>query len=826
MPKFKLISFLFAFFIFGSSFTQSTLNGIVTIQNSGGKPAFPAQVKAFGATETTTKSNGNFHLVFGSKSPGDDAAIEVIKDGYEVVNKRDLFTRIPQSGNNNPLSIYMCPEGAWQKNAINFFGINEREITRKHEVKVAKLEKQLARKEIEVNKYEKDLSKLQKQKDKAINQANELAEKFAKANLDVESKRYIKAYKLFAEGKIDSVIIVLDNDKILREVEIAKNTLERATKEFILKADAYIVNLDWDNAEATYKLAIQTSPNHFDANLSFAQFLENQLRYREAITYYEKSKTLGLEQKIDRIQYSALLNDLARFYESFREEEKSRATFEEAIANWELIIKENPEDYFLKLFFSIGLINYGNLLNNDERNIVALNKSIKSYKRAIQLIQEYEANSDTILKSLGNPQIDIANCKNLISLSFKYQAELDSAEFYMKEAISMIDTTAAYRDQDLFTEAIIYMNYGNLLKWGVSLWAREFKHDGNLEDFVSKNNQMGVGLKDGNARSIPFYEKAIVVLEGLYEKNPLKYRFELARLYKNIAAAWEIEDIDKANPYYIKAIELYLELYEYDPNLYMTSMMSVLTNYSFQFFYPALLTSLEYSKLPAGTKPAADEIEQITEILDFCINRIIDINQLIYTLVIKYHPEICNTEKAANLKNQVIKMTPLKDAVANIYEKTESADILLLLVHLYEVMATIECDNTAKILLVKDAISYLEDYKIVSTEESLVKEDIGRLYGNLSWYLILDKQFKDAEKAALSGLEANPNAIWIKTNLAHSYLFQDKEKKAENTYLSLKNIPYVKDRSFTDVLLEDFELLKNEGVYHKGMDGMINKLKE
>lgn len=812
--KFTIL-FLSFFIHFIISFGQAELRGIITIQNSKGKAAYPAQIKAFGATETATNSDGSFKLKFGRKKSGEDVSIEVVKDGYEVVNKRDLFTRLPEKAKDQELHLYMCVVGTWQKNALKYFGINEKVIAKKFEQKIETLEARLNQQEIESDYYKLSVAKLNKQREAALNQANELAEKFSKANLDVESKRYNKAFQLFTKGKIDSVIIVLNEEDILKEVEIAKKTLDRAVKEFLLKAEAHIINFDWKNAEKTFRHAIATKPDDFHANNDFAYFLQDQSKYKEALTFYEKAKDIGLQQNFNKLRYNILLNDLARFYSWYGLIEKSNETFEMAIKSWKNLLKQDntqKRKAVLLIGYSACLENYGGLLIDGGKTNEELDKGIEVLTTALSTHMEFVKLSKQINRNLDKDyeMISVANINNLLSLAWKYKLDVKQSELYIKKAVIIADSIEVNKEDDLFVKSLIYMNYGNLLKWGTRLWedVAVKEAEGEPEQFL-----------DGNARSIPYYEKSINILKPLYEQNPNRYRNDLAKLYKNIALAWEVEDLDKAAPYYIDAIEIYGKLYEYDPEFYLTRYIDLFRNFSNRFYYAVRIPMMKYEEEEVSQESLNEIISYIAE----NIHNTISIQNLLFSEVNRFFPDICESDKASVLDGQIAYLNLYKQPLQDFYAETKNIDLLPIIADINDAIGVFECDNVEKIKLLYEESELLENY-LKMMPNSTKSKRLSSIYGNLSWYLIFEKRYKEAEVAAKNGLKADPKALWINTNLAHAYLFQNKEEKAATVYLYLKGKPYIKNKNFTQVLLEDLKLLKEKGFESSKIEKIIKLL--
>jgi hypothetical protein len=67
------------------------LNGIITLQNSGGKAIEGAIIASNGGDYPTSNEKGLFSLTYPTNSPGDWVNFNVVKEGFEVANILDLL---------------------------------------------------------------------------------------------------------------------------------------------------------------------------------------------------------------------------------------------------------------------------------------------------------------------------------------------------------------------------------------------------------------------------------------------------------------------------------------------------------------------------------------------------------------------------------------------------------------------------------------------------------------------------------------------------------------------------------------------------------------
>ena len=111
---------------------------------------------------------------------------------------------------------------------------------------------------------------------------------------------------------------------------------------------------------------------------------------------------------------------------------------------------------------------------------------------------------------------------------------------------------------------------------------------------------------------------------------------------------------------------------------------------------------------------------------------------------------------------------------------------------------------------------------------------LGHDYNNLSWYLILNRNFAEAELAARKSLEPgvkkpadyDKEIEYAKANLAMSLLLQNKYDEAKKLYGALKDKTYTDGRTYVSIFLDDITELKNAGFIHPGFEKIKSFLVE
>jgi tetratricopeptide (TPR) repeat protein len=93
-------------------------------------------------------------------------------------------------------------------------------------------------------------------------------------------------------------------------------------------------------------------------------------------------------------------------------------------------------------------------------------------------------------------------------------------------------------------------------------------------------------------------------------------------------------------------------------------------------------------------------------------------------------------------------------------------------------------------------------------------------YIDLGTCQLYNRKPREAIAASLKALELTPaNAVLIKTNLAHGYLFDNQFDKAKAIYLENKDakLPYGHE-TFSDEVLDDFKQFREAGITHPDME--------
>jgi len=229
------------------------LTGTVAIQNSQyetGKRQFVkgASIRAIASKATTTDKQGQFVLDFVGLKHGTPIRLSVSHSSLTVVNSREMDHVIV--GRKEPLVVVMADPAKLAEMQMKFYDIATTSIGKSYKARMdslrseqRSLKERLAIVQAEFGAKVKDKNEaivlLTDQRDQALSRAQELANEFATVDLDGASELYIQAYKLFERGEIDSVLMVLNEERLQEEYQKAVKEKTKG-KRMVAEADTVI----------------------------------------------------------------------------------------------------------------------------------------------------------------------------------------------------------------------------------------------------------------------------------------------------------------------------------------------------------------------------------------------------------------------------------------------------------------------------------------------------------------------------------------------------------------------------------------------------------
>jgi hypothetical protein len=103
-------------------------------------------------------------------------------------------------------------------------------------------------------------------------------------------------------------------------------------------------------------------------------------------------------------------------------------------------------------------------------------------------------------------------------------------------------------------------------------------------------------------------------------------------------------------------------------------------------------------------------------------------------------------------------------------------------------------------------------------KDTTFRNDLAESYANKAWSALFLKRFTESEQACYKGLAIDPSKRFFNAIMGHSLLFQENFDAAMRMYLDYtRDARQFKNKSNRDAIIEDLEVLKQEGMSHKNM---------
>jgi tetratricopeptide (TPR) repeat protein len=217
--------------------------GIVREINSDKTPLSNVYIKFTDAIPTTTDDSGAFRLVFSGKKVGDLIFCEEIKkQGYEIVNKRELETLKMGRTRDLSLDIILAKIGVIAAAKREYYDVSDKALRASYNRVKNALREQVTQSQISQMDYIEQMKQLQERYDRQRASLDELAEKFARVNFDDVSDLYREALQLFKDGQIEEAIKKLEDADL-----IARTNRRLAERERLRKAGLLIMEQKAEN---------------------------------------------------------------------------------------------------------------------------------------------------------------------------------------------------------------------------------------------------------------------------------------------------------------------------------------------------------------------------------------------------------------------------------------------------------------------------------------------------------------------------------------------------------------------------------------------------
>lgn len=795
---------------------QSTVRGVVSIHNSEtntGKRQYVSSAsvepKFRKATQTTTDVNGGFILEYVEVPEKATVFFSIKKDGLQVVQPTTLSA---VAGQHEVVKISMAHPDSIEKYVFEIFKIGKTEAEKKLEALIKKKNNELAtlwktiqQDTAKINGLKKELQLLEEKKKQIEDQAQDLANRYAPINLDDASPLFKNAFSLFQRGNLDSALLILTKvdlanmvHQILKEREnlnrlqkevVSRDSLQKQRTEDVsealqFKADLHQTRYEFDSASVCIELLIQLDSLNESHLLKYARFLQWLNQYGRSINYYLKAiRVLNDLATINSQMYESHLastqNNLGVVYHHNNDPDNAEAAFQHALKIRRRLAKTDPNTHEPEIAAVQNNLGLFYLARNDFTQAeTALCEAIEIRLRLAETDPEtYEPEIAGVQNNLGNLYSEKKEFANAEA------AYLQALKIQMRLAETNPKTYGPVCAKTLNNLGLFYHGRSNFIKAKIALQGAL-----EIQKHLSKTNpktyEPEVAVVQNNLGLLFHSENDFTQAEAAL-CEALEIRLRLAKIDRktydptvaitqnNLGNLYsEKKEFTSAEAAYLQALQIQRRLAETDPKTYEPHLAMTQNNLGYLYFKKKNFTQAEFY---------LNEAFFLNEKL---INQYSDV----------YFPSAI--QSAANLINLFIAVNDTSQ----------------------------ELPNKAVLPARWDVLNH-KLFKLAKLDTSLATLYVSYC-GNYSWYALFARKFKEAELAATKAYDVDSTQVWIKTNLAHALLFQNRYIEAIQVYKELKPLKNEESKSYATICLEDLEALEKQGITHKDVSRIREFLRQ
>lgn len=274
----------------------STLRGEVRVNESSGALAPNVRVRADGANPTATDGDGQFLLTFPALQPGDSVKLEIVRDGWAVVNDIELDRQLPSARSEKKAIVVISKSTDRQRWALTYYRLRANEAV---EFFYRRRIEELQR----TQKWnEQERIRLLDERNTALLQSEELAKRFAAAQSSIQDIDIRRAQALYLGGKVEEALALLPDTKIKQQVT-------DAAAAYRLRGHILATSFHFSDALSAYANAAELVPDDWETQFQYGNFLASTKDFEGAITPYRRAYVI-LDKKISNGNYTLLHNYL------------------------------------------------------------------------------------------------------------------------------------------------------------------------------------------------------------------------------------------------------------------------------------------------------------------------------------------------------------------------------------------------------------------------------------------------------------------------------------------------------------------------------------
>lgn len=127
---------------------------------------------------------------------------------------------------------------------------------------------------------------------------------------------------------------------------------------------------------------------------------------------------------------------------------------------------------------------------------------------------------------------------------------------------------------------------------------------------------------------------------------------------------------------------------------------------------------------------------------------------------------------------------------------------------------------------IEETLKSLNIYKVLAKQDTIYNSYLAMAMGNMSYYVIFNKQFEQSEQYARDALMLDSSHIWIKTNLAIALILKGKCDEGKEIIGEIMNLQSEDGRTFKEVMLEDISAIEQAGIIPESIQLEMEQVKK
>ena len=570
----------------------------------------------------------------------------------------------------------------------------------------------------------------------------------------------------------------------------------------------------------------------FEEQIQHASVLLQASEMDKSIENYQEALKLATNAR----QKVHLYSVLGRLYQKMKDPKGALVAFEQALK-----LYDNPTH-------KDNLLEKASLLNNLATVYAEIDtaKSIENYKAASDIFSSIIDSGQTeVVPHLANTQFALAE-------AYYKKSDFYFAKKHYKEAIRFYErlsneiyyplkASAHYQLGNIHTEEFNLFDAKVHYTKALSLFEILASEDESFKPYLAAVlNNLGVTFKsmEEPEKALEHYNKAWREYQGLAQRSLELFQPYVAATLNSMGIVHaEMDNFEKAIGQIREAVTLYNELADSRPQEYTHYLATGLHNLGlFHFEMRKIDLAKDYLEEALKIRRRLAEEQPKNFDPDFCATamNLVELYQVELESRLDFDSKtkalelLCDV--AMRLQGHEDNRPALKNMISDCqhylayFNSIDEEHLSLQLVFRKinglkeEIDGTIE--PTEKIVFQQEIMELLSAKSKEYPHNDRLREALVYAHVNLSWLHLRIGDFIKAEKIVVSAPKLKNPGLSLQCNLAHSYLLQDNLEEATRLYKMLWEQTDSENEKYRDVILKDFEILKNDGIQHSGFEAV------